>query len=88
MARRDVDFEHEIRSGDYGLVAGEWYACPPLYINHLEKLPIIYLERPAAPPWVITDHGNGTISVDPEFKLGDQAVSLRVRLDHGRWTSL
>lgn len=83
--RRDIDYEHEARSGDWGLIRDEWYAVPPAYVNALGKLPFIYLEHPANPPWIVTDHGNGTISVDPPFRLGDRAVALIVRLQAGLW---
>lgn len=83
--RRDIDYPHEAESGDWGLIRGEWYAVPPGYISFDETLPFIYLERPANPPWIVTDHGNGTITVDPEFRLGDHAITYITRLTAGRW---
>lgn len=83
--KRDITYEHEANPGDYGKIKGEWYAVPPGYRNPDGSLPFIYLERAAHPPWVVTENPDGTITVDPPFKLGDHAVHLVVKLKGGFW---
>lgn len=89
MPRKDISYEFEANPGDYGLLADEeYYACIPGVIGEDELPVFVYLDRPATPPWVVTEHVNGTLSVDPPFRVGDHRVYLRVKLREGNWTSL
>lgn len=88
MPRKDIDYEFEAGPGDYGILADtEYYAVPPGVIGEDERPVFVYLDRPATPEWVVTEHDNGTLSVEPPFRIGDHRVYLKVRLHEGVWNS-
>lgn len=88
MPRKDIDYEFEAQPGDYGLLAGEeFYAVPPGVIGEDERHVFVYLDRPATPAWEVTENLDGTLTVEPPFRIGDHRVYLKVRLHNGIWNS-
>ncbi len=89
MPRKDIDFEFEAEPGHYGLLADtERYAVVPGALAENGTFVFVHLDRPAHPPWIVTENPDRTFTVTPDFRVGDGRVYLQVALRDGRWTSL
>lgn len=73
IGRRLLSEADGFKPGDYGLIAGHWFACTPNgLLGNLDS-------------HEITEHEDGTITVSPSILVDNSVVNWHGYLERGIW---